>query len=108
MTLLKNLSLKMNAKTANLFYNEVKLYPTALAVFLLRYGNDIVNDRVLFCPRQHLNDFPLFSEAAKYFRHEERMIRIAGMPSVTPCPLAQHLTGFAARTVTLNIFSGMA
>ncbi|KAI8852966.1 hypothetical protein BC829DRAFT_414104 [Chytridium lagenaria] len=55
-TLLKNLSVKLNSRTVELLFNE------------------------------HLDDFPLFSEAVKWYRHEERMIRIA------------------ARTITLNVF----
>ncbi|KAJ3205233.1 hypothetical protein HDU67_008975, partial [Dinochytrium kinnereticum] len=54
-TLLKNLSVKLNSKTIFLLFNE------------------------------HLDDFPLFSEAVKCYRHDERMIRIA------------------ARTITLNV-----
>ncbi|KAJ3326616.1 Protein CL16A [Blyttiomyces sp. JEL0837] len=55
-TLLKNLSVKLNLGTVGCLFNE------------------------------HLDDFPLFSEAVKLFRHDERMIRIA------------------ARTITLNVF----
>ncbi|KAJ3410895.1 hypothetical protein HDV05_003113 [Chytridiales sp. JEL 0842] len=46
-TLLKNLSSKLNGKTIQLLFH------------------------------QHLNDFPLFTEAVRYYRHEERMVRIA-------------------------------
>ncbi|KAI8809071.1 hypothetical protein BJ742DRAFT_248795 [Cladochytrium replicatum] len=46
-TLLKNLSLKLNIKTQVLLFND------------------------------HLTDFPLFSESIKYYRHHERFIRIA-------------------------------
>ncbi|KAI9338270.1 hypothetical protein DFJ73DRAFT_586547 [Zopfochytrium polystomum] len=46
-TLLKNLSIKLNAETIHLLFNE------------------------------HLTDFPLFSLAVQYLAHDERMIRIA-------------------------------
>ncbi|KAI9208603.1 uncharacterized protein BJ171DRAFT_489499 [Polychytrium aggregatum] len=55
-TLLKNLSIKLDERTIRLLYNE------------------------------HLNDFPLFSEAVKHQRHEETMIRTA------------------VRTIVLNVF----
>jgi hypothetical protein len=37
---------------------------------------------------QHLNDFPLYTEAIKFFNHDESMIRVA------------------VRTLTLNVFRG--
>ena len=47
-------------------------------------------DRLRVCAAtvQHLNDFPLYTEAIKFFNHEESMIRVA------------------VRTLTLNVFSG--
>ncbi|XP_076312191.1 C-type lectin domain containing ema isoform X3 [Tachypleus tridentatus] len=53
---LKTLSLKLNPHTVNFFYNE------------------------------HTNDFPLYTEAIKFFNHGESMVRIA------------------VRTLTLNVF----
>ncbi|VDP03801.1 unnamed protein product [Soboliphyme baturini] len=55
---LKTLSIKLNGKTINFFFNE------------------------------STNEFPLYSEAIKFFNHSERMIRIA------------------VRTLTLNVFRG--
>lgn len=56
---LKTLSLKLNRNTIHFFFNE------------------------------HLNDFPLYTEAIKFFNHSESMIRVA------------------VRTLTLNVFKGM-
>ncbi|XP_064478520.1 protein CLEC16A-like isoform X2 [Ornithodoros turicata] len=56
---LKTLSLKLNNHTIHFFYNE------------------------------HTNDFPLYTEAIKFFNHSESMVRIA------------------VRTLTLNVFKGM-
>lgn len=56
---LKTLSLKLNAHTIHFFYNEVN---------------------------QHTNDFPLYTEAIKFFNHSEGMVRIA------------------VRTLTLNVY----
>lgn len=53
---LKTLSLKLNAHTIHFFYNE------------------------------HTNDFPLYTEAIKFFNHSEGMVRIA------------------VRTLTLNVY----
>lgn len=53
---LKTLSLKLNAHTIHFFYNE------------------------------HTNDFPLYTEAIKFFNHPESMVRIA------------------VRTITLNVY----
>ncbi|XP_075232093.1 C-type lectin domain containing ema isoform X2 [Lycorma delicatula] len=53
---LKTLSLKLNAHTVHFFYNE------------------------------HTNDFPLYTEAIKFFKHPESMVRIA------------------VRTLTLNVY----
>ncbi|KAL0278779.1 UNVERIFIED_CONTAM: hypothetical protein PYX00_000494 [Menopon gallinae] len=53
---LKTLSLKLNAHTVHFFYNE------------------------------HTNDFPLYTEAIKFFNHPESMVRIA------------------VRTLTLNVY----
>uniref|UniRef100_A0A1B6EUJ7 Uncharacterized protein n=1 Tax=Cuerna arida TaxID=1464854 RepID=A0A1B6EUJ7_9HEMI len=53
---LKTLSLKLNAHTVHFFYNE------------------------------HTNDFPLYTEAIKFFNHSESMVRIA------------------VRTLTLNVY----
>lgn len=53
---LKTLSLKLNTHTIHFFYNE------------------------------HTNDFPLYNEAIKFFKHSESMVRIA------------------VRTLTLNVF----
>ncbi|KAI1286938.1 Protein CLEC16A [Halotydeus destructor] len=53
---LKTLSLKLNAHTIHFFFNE------------------------------HTNDFPLYTEAIKFFNHSEKMVRIA------------------VRTLTLNVF----
>jgi protein CLEC16A len=53
---LKTLSLKLNAHTIHFFYNE------------------------------HTNDFPLYTEAIKFFNHPESMVRIA------------------VRTLTLNVY----
>lgn len=53
---LKTLSLKLNSHTIHFFYNE------------------------------HTNDFPLYTEAIKFFNHSESMVRIA------------------VRTLTLNVF----
>ena len=55
---LKTLSMKLNKHTIHLFYNEVK----------------------------HLSNFPLYTEAIKFFDHPESMVRIA------------------VRTLTLNVF----
>ncbi|CAL1291276.1 unnamed protein product [Larinioides sclopetarius] len=55
---LKTLSLKLNTHTIHFFYNE------------------------------HTNDFPLYNEAIKFFKHSESMVRIA------------------VRTLTLNVFKG--
>lgn len=55
---LKTLSLKLNAHTIHFFFNE------------------------------HTNDFPLYTEAIKFFNHSEKMVRIA------------------VRTLTLNVFKG--
>ena len=55
---LKTLSMKLNTHTIHLFYNEVK----------------------------HLSNFPLYTEAIKFFDHPESMVRIA------------------VRTLTLNVF----
>lgn len=56
---LKTLSLKLNSHTIHFFFNE------------------------------HTNDFPLYTEAIKFFNHSEKMVRIA------------------VRTLTLNVFRGM-
>ncbi|XP_048507003.1 protein CLEC16A homolog isoform X2 [Athalia rosae] len=56
---LKTLSLKLNAHTIHFFYNEVN---------------------------EHTNDFPLYTEAIKFFNHTEGMVRIA------------------VRTLTLNVY----
>ncbi|KAL7307491.1 hypothetical protein TKK_0000669 [Trichogramma kaykai] len=56
---LKTLSLKLNAHTIHFFYNEVN---------------------------KHTNDFPLYTEAIKFFNHSEGMVRIA------------------VRTLTLNVY----
>ncbi|XP_015596289.1 protein CLEC16A homolog isoform X1 [Cephus cinctus] len=56
---LKTLSLKLNAHTIHFFYNEVN---------------------------EHTNDFPLYTEAIKFFKHSEGMVRIA------------------VRTLTLNVY----
>ncbi|XP_014208495.1 protein CLEC16A homolog isoform X2 [Copidosoma floridanum] len=56
---LKTLSLKLNAHTIHFFYNEVN---------------------------KHTNDFPLYTEAIKFFNHTEGMVRIA------------------VRTLTLNVY----
>ena len=40
---------------------------------------------ISFCP-QHTNDFPLYTEAIKFFNHSEGMVRIA------------------VRTLTLNVY----
>lgn len=53
---LKTLSLKLNTHTIHFFYNE------------------------------HTNDFPLYTEAIKFFNHPESMVRIA------------------VRTITLNVY----
>lgn len=53
---LKTLSLKLNTSTINFFYNE------------------------------QTNDFPLYTEAIKFFNHSESMVRIA------------------VRTITLNVY----
>ena len=55
---LKTLSFKLNTHTIHFFYNE------------------------------HLRDFPLYTEAIKFFNHSESMVRIA------------------VRTLTLNVFKG--
>ncbi len=55
---LKTLSLKLNPHTIHFFFNE------------------------------HTNDFPLYTEAIKFFNHSEKMVRIA------------------VRTLTLNVFKG--
>ena len=39
-------------------------------------------------PLQHLRDFPLYTEAIKFFNHSESMVRIA------------------VRTLTLNVYKG--
>ncbi|XP_074099103.1 C-type lectin domain containing ema isoform X4 [Cotesia typhae] len=56
---LKTLSLKLNAHTIHFFYNEVN---------------------------KHTKDFPLYTEAIKFFNHSEGMVRIA------------------VRTLTLNVY----
>ena len=56
---LKTLSLKLNPHTIHFFFNE------------------------------HTNDFPLYTEAIKFFNHNEKMVRIA------------------VRTLTLNVFRGL-
>ncbi|KAK0162347.1 hypothetical protein PV327_008692 [Microctonus hyperodae] len=56
---LKTLSLKLNPHTIHFFYNEVN---------------------------KHTNDFPLYTEAIKFFNHSEGMVRIA------------------VRTLTLNVY----
>lgn len=70
---LKTLSLKLNAHTIHFFYNEVS--------FFLCYN--CFCDIILF---QHTNDFPLYTEAIKFFNHPESMVRIA------------------VRTLTLNVY----
>lgn len=55
---LKTLSFKLNTHTIHFFFNE------------------------------HTNDFPLYTEAIKFFNHSEKMVRIA------------------VRTLTLNVFKG--
>lgn len=55
---LKTLSFKLNKHTIHFFYNE------------------------------HLRDFPLYTEAIKFFNHAESMVRIA------------------VRTLTLNVYKG--
>lgn len=55
---LKTLSFKLNSHTIHFFYNE------------------------------HLRDFPLYTEAIKFFNHTESMVRIA------------------VRTITLNVYNG--
>ncbi|RKO86820.1 hypothetical protein BDK51DRAFT_27049, partial [Blyttiomyces helicus] len=85
-TLLKNLSTKINPETASLFYNDVGRR---------REGNrgrcgdgerSIRKETLKYFFGQRLNDFPLFSEAWKYYAHEEGMLRIA------------------SRTIILNLF----
>ena len=41
-----------------------------------------------YVPLQHLRDFPLYTEAIKFFNHPESMVRIA------------------VRTLTLNVYKG--
>ena len=42
----------------------------------------------MMCWLQHLRDFPLYTEAIKFFNHSESMVRIA------------------VRTLTLNVYKG--
>ncbi|XP_046735040.1 protein CLEC16A homolog isoform X2 [Diprion similis] len=64
---LKTLSLKLNVHTIHFFYNEILSYN-------------------LTSKFQHTNDFPLYTEAIKFFNHTEGMVRIA------------------VRTLTLNVY----
>lgn len=40
-------------------------------------------------PKQHVNDFALYTEAIKFFNHSESMVRIT------------------VRTITLNVYKGI-
>ena len=73
---LKTLSFKLNTHTIHFFYNEVSVYV---------YNRDSYSSIVW----QHLRDFPLYTEAIKFFNHSESMVRIA------------------VRTLTLNVFRGI-
>jgi len=72
---LKTLSLKLNTHTIHFFYNEVSII------------SSIPSYQVnLSFPLQHTNDFPLYTEAIKFFNHPESMVRIA------------------VRTISLNVY----
>ncbi|CDW57006.1 ATP bind 1 and RrnaAD and FPL and C2 domain conta ining protein [Trichuris trichiura] len=59
-----------------------------LAYYLLsnNHVNSIITHRFDFSDEEHTNDFPLYTEAIKFFNHGEGMVRIA------------------VRTLTLNVF----
>ncbi|XP_077490133.1 C-type lectin domain containing ema isoform X4 [Amblyomma americanum] len=72
---LKTLSLKLNNHTIHFFYNEWDSTEDAM---------ENLDSQPLTCT--HTNDFPLYTEAIKFFNHNESMVRIA------------------VRTLTLNVF----
>ena len=76
---LKTLSFKLNTHTIHFFYNEVCIYTA--------HGCQVLVGRP--CYLQHLRDFPLYTEAIKFFNHPESMVRIA------------------VRTLTLNVYRGV-
>ena len=80
---LKTLSLKLNAHTVHFFYNEVKVKITFNQRSELSQLTINCNPVFIF---QHTNDFPLYTEAIKFFNHPESMVRIA------------------VRTLTLNVY----
>ncbi|KAG0313452.1 hypothetical protein BGZ99_008858, partial [Dissophora globulifera] len=60
----------------------------AYYIYLLRtLSFKLSKDTIYFFFNEHLDDFPLYSEAIKFFNHEESMIRIA------------------VRVITLNVYS---
>ncbi|KAI1302424.1 hypothetical protein EDD11_005615 [Mortierella claussenii] len=60
----------------------------AYYIYLLRtLSFKLSKDTIYFFFNEHLDDFPLYSEAIKFFNHEESMIRIA------------------VRIITLNVYS---
>lgn len=67
---IKTLSFKLNSNTIHFFFNEVGYLSIVINIHLI----------------QTTREFPLFTEALKFYNHSESMVRIA------------------VRTVTLNIF----
>ncbi|KAG0295420.1 Protein CL16A [Linnemannia gamsii] len=60
----------------------------AYYIYLLRtLSFKLSKDTIYFFFNEHLDDFPLYSEAIKFFNHEESMVRIA------------------VRVITLNVYS---
>ena len=84
---LKTLSLKLNVHTIHFFFNEVISWTgkcfiqNVLYIFVLKFIFTILVTKL-----QHTNDFPLYTEAIKFFNHSESMVRIA------------------VRTLTLNVY----
>ncbi|OXB81783.1 UNVERIFIED_CONTAM: hypothetical protein H355_014980, partial [Colinus virginianus] len=73
---LKTLSLKLNNHTVRFFYNKNSS----------KYVVPILVIHDAFFLLQHKKDFPLYTEAIKFFNHPESMVRIA------------------VRTITLNVY----
>lgn len=95
MSLLKTLSLKLTEHTLQFFFNEVSTTSPSLPIrsnyHHHRYHCNSSHNQCHYKSHvmvQEENDFPLYTEAVKFFNHKESMVRIA------------------VRTLTLNVFKG--
>jgi protein CLEC16A len=94
---MKTLSLNLNEMTIQFFFNQVRcrlVLPLSLSLSL-SLSTGILGPPVTEMRRRRIrlqglksNQFPLYSEAIKFFQHSESMVRIA------------------VRTITLNVYRG--